>query len=101
MSAALRTPELSPEAFALIKEGTPKPMVEKPVLAAPAILGETVSQPVAVDPVVEAESVKPHGSALFRNGKRNLSPSLASLMFRCAFRQKFPKHFFEHRWTAS
>ena len=31
MSAALQTVELSPEAMALIKEGTPKPQVERPV----------------------------------------------------------------------
>jgi hypothetical protein len=43
MSAALRTPELPPEAVALIKEGTPKPQVEKPVLAAPAVREGEVS----------------------------------------------------------
>ena len=34
MSAALQTPSLPPEAIALIKEGSPKPRVETPVIAA-------------------------------------------------------------------
>jgi hypothetical protein len=33
MSQALQTPNLSPEAIALIKEGSPKPKVEAPVIA--------------------------------------------------------------------
>jgi hypothetical protein len=39
MSAALKTPELPPEAIALIKEGTPKPLVEKRVPEAPVQSG--------------------------------------------------------------
>jgi hypothetical protein len=35
MSAALKTVELPPEALSLIREGTPQPRVEKPVLAQP------------------------------------------------------------------
>jgi len=35
MSVALQTPNLPPEAIALIKEGSPKPQVEKPVIAPP------------------------------------------------------------------
>lgn len=58
MSAALRTPELPPEALALIKEGTPKPLVEKPVLAAPTGRSEDVSPPVAAEAAVEPEAAK-------------------------------------------
>ena len=67
MSAALRTPELSPEALALIKEGTPRPVVEKPVVVAPVERSEEVLRPpvmeLVADPVDETpKPVRPRGT---------------------------------------
>ena len=62
MSAALITPDLPPEAFALIKEGTPKPMVERPVLTAPVAPSEVIPTPIPIEPAepaIEAEAAKP------------------------------------------
>ena len=55
MSQALQTADLSPEAVAFIKEGTPKPKVEKPVLTAVEGRGPKEEEPSAL-PVQPAET---------------------------------------------
>lgn len=43
LSAALKMAELSPEATAFLKEGTPKPMAETPASMAPVVDAEIIS----------------------------------------------------------
>lgn len=54
MSVALKTPELSAEALALIKQGTPEPLTAKPVVGAAAVVKEEVTKPIRMERTVES-----------------------------------------------
>lgn len=49
MTVALKTPELSAEALALIREGTPEPLTAKPVLGSIAPRKEEVARPARTE----------------------------------------------------
>ena len=60
MSAALQTPELPPEAWALIREGTPRPQREKPVRVESIPRADSGATPVEPsDDSTEVETSKP------------------------------------------
>ena len=76
MSAALQTPGLSPEAVAIIKEGTPKPQTQTPMISTVAA---TVQLRPASMPRPTAEAPQP---AKPKAPKADETVSLVSMNFR-------------------
>jgi hypothetical protein len=54
LTGALMTPQITPEAYALIKEGTPKPQTPAIVVAAPEKPQETATDKPVREPAIES-----------------------------------------------
>ena len=80
MAAALQMPSLPPEAVAIIKEGTPKPQTQNPVLSNPAPTKTERDREPQIEESKPTEVRAPVSSSRTRNPKEQVAEPTVALV---------------------